>query len=98
MNTSTMLCAAVLSVASFGAIAAPAERAAVKAEAVIAVRAGLLQLQNSDAFDPFSAATQQAQARFDRMMNGPEYQAELRHQRDMSLQAATHDAAGQAAN
>src|SRR5688572_18289206 len=50
-------------------------RAEVKAELELAQRAGLLELQTRDAYDPTSAEAQRAQARYEQLRNGPEYQA-----------------------
>lgn len=82
MVTIKPLFVSLLAVAAFAAQAEPVDRAAVRAEAVMAVRSGLVDVQSSEVYDPTSYQAQQAQAKFQRLMNGPEYAAELQRQSD----------------
>jgi hypothetical protein len=56
--------------------AAPATtRAEVKADLELAQRAGLLPLLSAETYDPSSAEARRAQARYEQLRNGPDYQA-----------------------
>lgn len=57
--------------------AAGTTRAEVRAELEIAQRAGLYQLQLSETYDPSSDEARKAQARYEQLRGGPDYQAAL---------------------